>query len=345
MAPTAFTVSENETAVATLSMSDPDSDDFFFSLVAIRDSALFEIDQDTGALRFQQAPDFETPGDTFDNPNFSEAGDNIYHVRVQVNDKDGAIVPVDVTVTVADVDETVADLSLVQGNDWFDPDTGQGGYNATFALHLTDLLVPGDSVSDWTLDLDLDDPQGSFNAGWLDGFNAPVSFDAATGSFSTVGQGYQLALEPTDTITFTVQVLGTGFAAEDFSANFLDLDLDLDPEPVVPDPGDSQGLSIDASGLNDWGAGAVQQITVTNTGAQTVDSWQIALDLDPGELANVAVQTSWGASLSEEGGDLLFTPLAYAEELVPGESVTIGFQADILDDTGAFWTQDDFSFV
>ncbi|MDX8482956.1 cadherin-like domain-containing protein [Mesorhizobium sp. VK24D] len=93
---TAFlTVAENSTAVTTVTAADPDAGTTFtYSITGGADAALFQIEATTGALTFQNAPDFETPTD-------SDA-DNVYDVTVQVSD--GTLVDNQaIAVTVTDV--------------------------------------------------------------------------------------------------------------------------------------------------------------------------------------------------------------------------------------------------
>ncbi|MEJ1161702.1 beta strand repeat-containing protein [Prosthecomicrobium sp. N25] len=99
-APNSVIVDENTTAVATLTATDADATvpgfGSTFSIVGGADSARFTVDPATGALRFINAPNFESPTDS----NL----DNIYEVIVQASDG----ISIDqktVTVTVANVNE------------------------------------------------------------------------------------------------------------------------------------------------------------------------------------------------------------------------------------------------
>ncbi len=231
---------------------------------------------------------------------------------------------------------------LIRVNDWFSETTGSGGFNATFRLHLSDDLIIGDTVSDWTLTVGIDDEAARFSTGWLTGYNASVDFDPSAGTFSTLGKSYQLDLESSDTITFSVQVQGTGFDENDFSFTFSD----LDPAPDDPPPPGGDGLVLDASDVNDWGRGARQDITLTNVSDETVSGWSVLIDLDPGDLANLAFTKVYRAELTIlNGEDLVFTPLFYTEEIAPGDTEFFGLNVDVLDDTGLPWTADDISLL
>jgi uncharacterized protein len=88
---------ENGTdVVAVASASDIDSDSVTFSLSG-SDASLFTIDADTGEIRFNAAPDFETPQDV--------GQDNAYELVVIATDVEGAISQQALTVNVTDVVE------------------------------------------------------------------------------------------------------------------------------------------------------------------------------------------------------------------------------------------------
>jgi Ca2+-binding RTX toxin-like protein len=75
----AISVSENGTAVTTVTATDPDvGATRTFSIAGGADAALFTINASTGVLTFVGAPNFEAPGDA--------GGNNVYDVVVQVSD-------------------------------------------------------------------------------------------------------------------------------------------------------------------------------------------------------------------------------------------------------------------
>ena len=81
--PPAFTTTtisavEGDIQVATILGTDPDDDTLEFSLTGGSDKALFTLDQNTGALAFDVAPDFEAPHDA--------DKDNTYDVEITLTD-------------------------------------------------------------------------------------------------------------------------------------------------------------------------------------------------------------------------------------------------------------------
>ncbi|MEM9168429.1 MAG: cellulose binding domain-containing protein [Pseudomonadota bacterium] len=234
----------------------------------------------------------------------------------------------------------VCELELVSVNDWYNPAWG-GGFNATFALELTEDLIEEMSVGSWTLDIDFDVDGASFSAGWMNGFNAPVDFDPATGVFSTDGQSFQQTLYAGDVLTFSVQVQGAGFDMDAFSCDFAD----LDPELILPTPADAMDVAIDAAGLNDWGSGAVQHVNLTNNGSEAIDGWTMMLDLAPGEIDDIEIANIWGATYTTDGEDIFFSPLSYTEEIGVGGTESFGFVANFTDNNGAQWDSGDFVFA
>ncbi|HEX8449410.1 MAG TPA: hypothetical protein VF652_07455, partial [Allosphingosinicella sp.] len=95
----AYSVAENGLAVTTVTAIDSDGDPLTYSIVGGADSSRFAIDPRTGALRFVEAPDFESPADSGRN--------NVYDVVVSVTD--GAFTDSQaIAVTVSNVDEALA---------------------------------------------------------------------------------------------------------------------------------------------------------------------------------------------------------------------------------------------
>ena len=102
---TAFDIPENSTAITTVAASDADGDDLTFSLTNTTDSSLFDIDAASGALAFQQAPDFENPAD--------DNADNTYELELSVDDGANTITQA-ITVAVANIDEAPSFASSTQ---------------------------------------------------------------------------------------------------------------------------------------------------------------------------------------------------------------------------------------
>lgn len=104
-------VAENQTAVINVQSSDldgqtEDGGGLTYSLTGGVDRNLFLIDRHTGILRFQSAPNFESPGDL--------GGDNRYDVQVTVNDGQSTSFQ-DIAVTVTNVNEppTITSAAMV----------------------------------------------------------------------------------------------------------------------------------------------------------------------------------------------------------------------------------------
>ena len=91
-------VAENTTTVLTVTATDTDDndDDLTYSITAGADSAQFSLDQDTQALAFKTAPDFEAPR--------SADNDNVYEIEVTASDGTNNITQT-ITITVTDVNE------------------------------------------------------------------------------------------------------------------------------------------------------------------------------------------------------------------------------------------------
>ncbi|AFZ49132.1 Ig-like domain-containing protein [Dactylococcopsis salina] len=90
---TEIAVDENTTAVP-LEVEDADGDEVTLSLAGGDDRSLFEIDPNTGDLRFITAPDFENPLD--------DDRDNLYEVEVTADDGNGGTTTELLEITVTD---------------------------------------------------------------------------------------------------------------------------------------------------------------------------------------------------------------------------------------------------
>ena len=86
-----FEVEENTTSVGQLEGVDWDEQDEVtgYEVAGGADGALFAVDEQTGALSFREAPDYENPGDVESEEPQSEAGDNEYIVGVEVTSGEG----------------------------------------------------------------------------------------------------------------------------------------------------------------------------------------------------------------------------------------------------------------
>ena len=100
-----FDVPENSTAVANIAAADADGDDLSFSLISTTDANHFTIDPTSGALSFNQAPDFETPQDS--------NADNTYELELSVFDGSHTTTQ-SISVTVTNIDEAPSFASTTQ---------------------------------------------------------------------------------------------------------------------------------------------------------------------------------------------------------------------------------------
>ncbi|MBO6848410.1 MAG: cadherin domain-containing protein [Maricaulis sp.] len=95
--PTGSTTENSTSTGYTAAASDADGNSLTYSISGGADAALFSINASTGELTFNNAPDFENPGDA--------NSDNVYEVTVRVSDGQGGAATQTVQVTVTDVDE------------------------------------------------------------------------------------------------------------------------------------------------------------------------------------------------------------------------------------------------
>ena len=102
-------VTENTTAVTTVTSTDVDGGTAVYTIIGGLDAAQFSINSSTGELVFLSAPDYETPTDS--------NGDNVYVVTVQVSDGNGGADTQMINVTVTDVANTLTVTTTTDNND------------------------------------------------------------------------------------------------------------------------------------------------------------------------------------------------------------------------------------
>ena len=91
-------INENETEVITVTATDPDAgDNLTYSISGGNDSSLFTINNTTGVLSFNTAPDYENPTDS--------NGDNDYEIQIAVTDGED-ITTQNLLIAVNDVNES-----------------------------------------------------------------------------------------------------------------------------------------------------------------------------------------------------------------------------------------------
>ena len=158
---TALTAQENQTLAGTVLATDPDAGQpLSYSILGGADAARFTIDNQTGALSFVSAPNFEAPADA--------GADNVYDVTVQVSD--GALADTQsIAVSVTNANE--APFVAIP----FGVVTATLNQPFTYTIPAGTFADPdaGDTVSYLKADGNSDGPLPS----WL-------SFDPATGTFT-----------------------------------------------------------------------------------------------------------------------------------------------------------------
>jgi len=186
-APTLLQVSENTTTVTVLSATDVDGNTLVYSIAGGADAAKFQIDAETGALRFVAAPDYETRADA--------SLDNIYDVTVQASDGLDADVQ-DLAVQVTDVQENRAPIDL---------------------KFVSSLDPSGNSMPTGVLGsfVGVDPDAGQALTYSLSSASVPVFAVASDGQLSSTGLGEKT------TYTLTVQVTDSQAASYEESFNII----------------------------------------------------------------------------------------------------------------------------
>ena len=72
---------------------------------------------------------------------------------------------------------------------------------------------------------------------------------------------------------------------------------------------------------NSWPGGFQAQVTVTNTGSQAINGWQLAWTFAAGQQ----VTNMWNATAAQNGANVTATSASYDAAIAPGANVQIGF--------------------
>ncbi|MEV8123397.1 cellulose binding domain-containing protein [Streptomyces sp. NPDC085944] len=112
---------------------------------------------------------------------------------------------------------------------------------------------------------------------------------------------------------------GAGLAVNSFSSTVETGGTPGDTDPG--DPGDATACEV-SYGTNVWQDGFTADVTVTNTGTDPVDGWQLAFTLPSGQrIGNV-----WNASVTPSTGSVTATGVSHNARIAPGGSLSFGFQ-------------------
>ncbi|MEM9293474.1 MAG: Ig-like domain-containing protein [Acidobacteriota bacterium] len=270
---TAFSVPENQTAVADVDSTDPEGDTdgagLTYSLTGAIDDALFAIDADSGVLTFLTAPDFEMPADT--------GGDNVYDLEVTVTDSGGLTDVQNVAVTVTGVNDcpTAVDDALAT-----DEDTILNGNVLAANPTTADSDPEGDALTVTAVNGDAANVgvQIPLGMGLLTvEANGAVSFDP-TG-------GYEFLNDTefgTETFTYTIDD-GSGSCAESATVT-ITIDGINDPPSITSSDtasaAENQTAVIDVSSTDPEGDTEGSGLTYSITGA--IDDALFAIDANTG---------------------------------------------------------------
>ena len=80
------------------------------------------------------------------------------------------------------------------------------------------------------------------------------------------------------------------------------------------------GYSVDYSITNEWDGAQTVELTVSNTGTDSILNWALKYDTE-GEISNL-----WNADLYEQNGDeYIIKNVGWNFEIAPNQSVTYGY--------------------
>jgi hypothetical protein len=92
------------------------------------------------------------------------------------------------------------------------------------------------------------------------------------------------------------------------------------PVSVTTDTTPTSGCRVTYA-TTDWNTGFTGTVTITNTGATTIDGWTLAFTFPGGQR----ITQSWSATVTQSGAAVTATNLSYNGTLAPGASTSFGF--------------------
>ncbi|WP_047872241.1 cellulose-binding domain-containing protein, partial [Nocardiopsis sp. RV163] len=100
-----------------------------------------------------------------------------------------------------------------------------------------------------------------------------------------------------------------------------------DPEPTPepspdPEPGD---CAVEYEVTNTWSGGFQAGVTVTNTGDEALEGWEVGWEFTAGE----EVTSLWNGAHTQDGASVRVTDAGWNARIAPGSSVTVGFNGTV----------------
>ena len=285
------TIAENTTAVTTAHATDPDAGATqSYKIYGGADAALFNIDGATGALTFKSAPDFDIPGNA--------SGDNVYDVRVGVEDGNGLFDQQDLAVTVTNVNEAPVITS-----------------NASAATAAVSVAENGAAVT--TIQA-IDPDAGASLAYTLSGSDANLfTYNAVTGALSfKSAPNFEAPVDAGQDNIYNVTVTVSDGTLSDSQALAVTV-TDANDAPVITSNGGEASAAIAVGETDDY----VTRVTASDQDAHTTFTYSIdggadaalfAIDPATGELTFVT-QPDIDAP-SDAGGDNVYDVVVVASD-------------------------------
>jgi hypothetical protein len=203
------------------------------------------------------------------------------------------------SVTVAPPAKTSASATFSLVSAW------NGGFQANIVVANTG----NTPITNWIL-------QFNFAATITSIWNGTVASHGGT-TYVIDNAGYNSTLAPGQSVTIGLNASQSGVPTAPTS--YL-----LNGSPitgVVPPPSPVSATATFAD-TSDWGTGFTGNITITNTGTSSIVGWTLTFNFA------VSISSIWNANIvSQSGGQYTIQNASYNVVILPGQSVTIGFNA------------------
>lgn len=301
-----ISITENTTAVTTVTATDVDNGSLAYSIVGGADGSLFSINSVTGALSFASAPNREAPTDS--------NGDSIYDVTVQVSDGSGGSATQNISVTVTDLDEF--DVGVIGDANAAANSVNENASNGSL-VGLTAVAADSDATNN-TITYSLDDDAGG-----------RFAINAGSGVV-TVADGSLLNREAAASHGIIVRATSTdgSFSTQSFTISVGDVD-EFDVGAVTDTDGASAAVNENAPN------GTAVGITASASDADATNNG-VTYSLDDSAGGRFAIDSNSGV-VSVADGTLLDREAAASHSIIvratsaDGSFSTLSFTVNVND--------------
>jgi chitodextrinase len=166
----------------------------------------------------------------------------------------------------------------------------------------------------------------SASSGTVSNYQIERATGATSTSFSQVGTSTSTSFTNTGlaaNTTYRYRVRATNSAGTSAYSGITNV--------TTTSGGGTGGCTLSYRVVNPWGGAFQGEVVITNTGSTTFNGWTGTLNLGGG----ATITQMWGGTYSPASGTVTIRPMDYTRTVGPGQSVAVGFIANVSGSSGA----------